>query len=305
MVMSFIKKTTDNIPNKNLKFRLHNHLKGRDEPRSLERVHASEVTKPDGFCPRYYALYDKTSLGPQGQWLSTSEKVTFKMGHDLQDSVVNWFADMDLAVGNWSCLSCDTVHKLMKRPYKCTKCQAKGFKPIEVRFKSTYSDISCGIDMLVMLGGTKLIPVEIKTMDKDQFKALVAPLAEHRIRTSLYLKCIAESSHEFSEQVDTDNAKIFYVSKGGYGCADPDLFKWGLNEKFSPFKEFDIKRDDSILKDLEVPALVLKEFRAGKSGVPCGICSTAMTKRATYCAMKKDCWSGDFPPEVQWKGCAS
>ena len=122
--------------------------------------------------------------------------------------------------------------------------------------------------MLVALGEKKLKPIELKTMDKDQFKDLKGPLAEHRLRTNLYLRIMAESSSPWSNTVNHEKATVLYVSKGGWGCADPQLKEWGLKEEFSPFKEFEISRDDSQTDDLADRARTVKEFRAGKVGMP-------------------------------------
>ena len=46
---------------------------------------------------------------------------------------------------------------------------------------------------------------------------------------------------------------------------------------------------------------MVKAFREGKVGMPCGICSTAMAKRAQGCQMKTVCFSGAFPPEYDWQ----
>src|SRR5262245_20381392 len=96
MPITFLKKAKDLHPVHSLKYLLHNHLTGFDPARPLIRVHASEMTK-DSFCPRMYALADKTKLKQKDQWLKTSEQVTYELGRQLQDSVVNWFADMGKA----------------------------------------------------------------------------------------------------------------------------------------------------------------------------------------------------------------
>jgi rubrerythrin len=300
MAISFVKKLKDVTPQNSVKFLLHQHLNGAEPARPLKRIHASELTKEAGFCPRYYALHDVTKKKPKDRWLTTSENVTFRMGRDLQDAVVHWFADMGKAIAHWQCLGCGHMHQFTLRPHKCEICGSKSFKPDEVRFESAISGASCGIDMLVNLGEPKLRPVEIKTMEKDQFKELKAPLAEHKQRTNLYLRIIDESEQHWSNLVNTQKATVLYVSKSGYGCSDPGLAKWGLSEKFSPFKEWDITRDDKLTEEPTRRSLIVKNFREKLIGMPCGICTTSMSKRAIGCEFKKDCWSGDYPPEYEW-----
>lgn len=297
--LTFAKKAKDFMPTGSLKYLLHDHLSGPEKERPLTRVHASELTKPEGFCPRYYALHDALEAKPKDRWLSAADVVTYRMGNDLQDQIVHYFADMGRAVGHWKCEACHHVHQFTKRPPKCTHCGCKKFKPEEVRFESALNGASCGVDMLLEMGGQKLVPVELKTMIKDQFKELLAPLSEHRLRTNLYLRLIAECDHSWAGLVDTNRAKVLYVCKGGY-VADPDLKKWGLTDTYSPFKEFDVTRQDSATDAIAKRAQVVKDFRDGKVGMPCGICPTAMAKRAAFCSMKKACFSGDHAPSYEW-----
>ncbi|MBN7763677.1 hypothetical protein JYP52_21295 [Nitratireductor aquibiodomus] len=297
----FLKKAKELVPKKTAKFFLHQHLSGFEKARPLALVHASELTRPGGFCPRYYALHDVTGQKPKDQWLSASERMTFQIGRDQEKNIVLWFADMGRAVCHWKCVACGSVHEFCLRPEKCKVCGTRKFDPKEVRFTSTKTGASCGVDMLLALGGPRLIPHEIKTMDKDQFKALQAPLAEHKWRTNLYLRIIAESDYPFASQIETSHGYILYTTKGGYGCADPEVKKWGLSDNFSPFKEFEIERKDADTKDLAKSAKVVKDFRDGKVGMPCGICSWPTSKRAAGCAIRKACFSGDYPPEYDWK----
>jgi hypothetical protein len=105
--------------------------------------------------------------------------------------------------------------------------------------------------------------------------------------------------------VSTERATILYVSKGGYGCADDSLKGWGIKEQFSPFKEFEIARNDAATQYLSDRAKIVKDFREGKTAMPHGLCATAMSKRAKGCSQVAACWSGKFPPGHKWEGCRS
>ena len=191
------------------------------------------------------------------------------MGSMLQDIVVQAFADMKKAIGHWRCRACNHLHEFQLRPWACAACGVEGWPSRRRRSGSRApsaarraASISCS-----RLGEPKLRAIEIKTIDKDMFKdkhtkkELVAPLAEHKLRTAFYLRIIAESDHPWASMVSTDAATILYVSKGGYGCQDPTLKTWGLKEQFTPFKEFTIKRDDKMVESLQ-PA------RQGHQGFP-------------------------------------
>lgn len=296
MALGFLKKAA---PEASLKFWLHQHLNGPSAGRSTSHVHASDMTKHDGFCPRFFALADVTKMKTNPEWLDTSHNVTFTLGRWMQDQIVDWFADMGKAICHWKCVSCGTMHEFTKRPEKCKTCGCKTSKPIEVRFESAVTGASCGVDMLLAMGEPKLRPVEIKTIRPEDFKALVAPLAEHRTRTNLYLRIIEESGNPL---VATNKATVLYVTKGGYGCQDNDLKAMGLKERFSPFKEFSVTRQDSDTNAICARAKVVKDFREGKVGMPRGICTTALTPRACSCSLKEVCFSGEHAPVYNWEG---
>src|SRR5206468_1295286 len=125
--------------------------------------------------------------------------MTYAIGHMVQAQVIEYLAEIGKAVCHWRCLGCGHDHLFTTRPTHCVKCPSRAFKAEEVRFTSAKTGASAGIDILASLGEPKLTPVEIKTMNPDDFKTLVAPLAEHKQRTSLYLRIIAESDHSWSK----------------------------------------------------------------------------------------------------------
>ena len=298
--MHFAKKLKDFMPQRNLRYLLHDHLSGMAPQRGIKKVHASELTRPEGFCPRFYALADVSRFKPKDAWLGAADVATWQLGRMWQDSIVHWFADMGRAVGHWRCRACNQLHEFQKRPVRCAGCASRAFDPVEVRFESAASGASCGIDMMVDVGDPLLLPVEIKSMAKDQFKDLLAPLAEHRLRTALYLRLIAESEHPWASLVQHDRAKVLYVCKGGY-VADAELRRWGLADRYSPFKEFDVGRDDAQTEEPSRRARVVKDFRSGAVAMPAGICSNALAKRARQCPLAKLCFSGDHPPAYHWQ----
>lgn len=299
-VLTFAKKPADLVPKDSLRFLLHKHLACFEPGRPLKRVHASELTKDGGLCPRYYALHDLTGADPKDRWLTTSENMTYRLGHALQREVTHIFADMGKVMAHWRCQSCKTLYEFQKKPAKC-QCGCKAFEAEEVRFESAVNGASCGVDMLFIPSGPKLKVTELKTMAADEFKTLVAPLAEHKLRTGMYLRLIEESKHPWSNLVDTKEATILYISKSAYGNAAPDLKSMGLSDTFSPFKEFPVGRNDKDTTPLLHPAKVVKQFRDKKIGMPCGVCATAMSKRAQGCGMRKACFSGQFPGEHEWQ----
>lgn len=294
--MIFTKKLRDTVPNDSVRYLLHKHLSDYQDVRPLSSVHGSSVTKDGGICARMYGLADLTGEQEQPEWLTTSQAVTFELGHMLEARLIHWFSDMGFAITNWVCQSCGTVADFSARPEECYGCGNRMLKPENYRFVSKKTGISCGIDLMLKRPAHHLIRIlEIKTMDKDEFKELKAPLAEHRLRTQLYLRCIAESDDPRAKLIDTTAATILYTTKGGYGVKDPEMKLWGLHDSFSPFKEFKVLRNDKDLDDMVEPAKKVLMFRKGLMGLPQHVCPHANVDRAKTCRFKKACFSGDYP----------
>jgi hypothetical protein len=137
--------------------------------------------------------------------------------------------------------------------------------------------------------------VEIKTIKGDDFKTLAAPLAEHRLRTALYLRIVSQSDHVMAGHVDDQVATVLYLSKG-HGIADPSLKAMGVNESLSPFKEFQVYRDDAMTDPLVKSAAAYTAWRKGQEGMPAGVCASMTDKRAKTCQVAQYCFGGLFPP---------
>lgn len=281
-----------------LKYLLHNQLSTVDEPRSLDILHASDLTKEDKpFCPRYRALLLKHGDKRKSTKLGTSMHITYQWGRWIENQVRNvWLRQY--VIGDWSCGSCGYVYKAQTAPdtEACPNCKASGkiSDYIEPRAYSPHYETSCGIDFFLWRGDT-LTPVEIKSMDKDMFRDLKAPLAEHRHRTKFYLDLLEHSTWmDYDVKINVDYAHILYVCKG-FGFADNYEGRAGIDDaKFSPFKEFIIKRGEhKDMKSLYDKALQVKKFK--KTGVlpKREVCSTYTCKRAKWCEVKYECFGED------------
>lgn len=295
--MNFIKKGNAEGYKSSLKYHLHKHMAGWRPARSISRVHASDLMNPKGeFCPRQYALMDILKTTPKDQFIGTSLNVTFAIGGFVEDVVVGSFADMGMAVGDWRCSTCNTLHEFGKRPKACktTGCNSNQFKYQEIRVKSEKSGISCGIDLLLDTGKIKLEIIELKSMKGEDHKALKAPLAEHKFRTNIYMRCAEESNHPKKDLINTKQATILYVSKG-FGSKDEEVAKYDfMDAGFSPYKEFKIVRDDELTQSKVDLATSLKIFRETGGAIPDKICNTSFCPRAKFCPVLVECFSGKY-----------
>lgn len=303
--LTFLKKNVDRVKSRTARYYLHQYHQGYDPARPLINIHASELTKPD-FCPRYYALAGELDYKPPNKWLTTSEQITFRMGRDHEKNIVMDFANMGRAYCHWECKVCGHVEPFQLLPDDaCTGCGRKVlhdgtpvWKPKEPRAVSTKTGASCGLDMVLNLDRPLLVIHEVKTMDKDEFKALKGPLAEHRERTNFYMRIVDEadeSEFPWKTKIDLQEAWIIYTTKGGYGCIDPSVSEQGITEKFTPFKEYKITRDDKATNHLAKAAKQVTDYRLGKGGMPEGICAHILDKNAAGCGLKKPCFSGNYP----------
>jgi hypothetical protein len=305
MAMSFIKKPIEKSTG--LRKLLHRQLAGVDQARPITRIHASDVTydaRP--FCPRERAYLIANGKKPGTQRISTSEHMTFGIGHAVEDMIIDAFVEMGRAIGDWECMHCGRMHRFSKKPVVCSNkdCGHKHFKYVELRVTSPVTGVSCGIDLVLDMPGDALHSVvEIKSMDKEVFKSLVAPLAEHDKRSKLYLQSLAESEEPWTNLVRTDRAFILYSTKGGYGNACEEVPMWDFwDAPFSPFKDYVIQRDDaSIAKVVEKPLQykawsdAVQAWRdAGEIGtaptLPPRICTSSLEKRAKACSCQVECW---------------
>ncbi len=240
---------------------------------------------------------EKCNVPGNPEFITTAQKLVFYQGQIMEGGIQKWAHGVGIGVGHWKCGACGRIHDtdIGPKPSACLDCGFGLFHYEQVRAKSQDSGISAGLDLLVKLPGLdKLRIIECKTYPKDEFQALATPLAEHRDRTRLYLRC-AEEDPRYADIIDTEYAHVFYVSKGGWGQKSGLPKKWGIADgPWSPFKEFLIRADhDSV----EPYAKKARPLWAWKNGGPMcgGICSTGFDKAAQKCEVLKECFSGDHP----------
>lgn len=278
-----------------IKKMLHKRIAGFQKGRPLKTIHASAITyKEKPFCAREHSIYSITDVQPVDEFLSTALSITFQQGRYIQAKINDeWLGD--IMVGDWKCLNCHTTHKDCKKPKVPCKCGSQLWRYEEPNIVSEYSGISGGLDVVADINLDKFVMVEVKTIDKDKFKTLQAPLAEHRERTQLYLRLINESKQELAQQIDTSQATILYVSKS-YGFKDLDIREYEFSDDtFSPFKEFKVKANHKGCYKASELGKSVKDFREGLTPIPAKICKTILDKRAKQCCCFKECFSKKYP----------
>ncbi len=290
-------------PSFSIKRELHNSIAGMESPRPHFPLRASDLlSQTHEFCPREHAFLDIGVAKKKGQFVGTAQRMTFDHGKFMEDQIRNKYL-RHLAVGHWGCSVCGGKHPTFG-PVPLMKCPKCGYGNRwvyeEPRFEDPYTSVSGGLDMLAKTQTTKLKILEVKTIAPEKFKELAIPLSEHRARTNLYMSLASKSVLEHSDRVDTKSAIIVYVTKS-FGFKDTTLKDLGVKDAgFSPFKEFVIKRDDSLLSTPMARARTLKVWRDTQQGMPCGICANGLTKRAQACSAISSCFSGKYQSTLTW-----
>lgn len=267
--------------------RLRMTVGGHEKPRPHTKIHASAVTKTD-FCARQVALIDLTKPKIPDEYIPTALQTTFDIGNALGDLFrENWAASW--TYGHWECARCDEQRSFCTRPstHGCKSPRGHRWEYREVNFVSMQSTISGSIDAICELGAPKLFVTELKIMAPADFDALLAPLAEHRLRTNLYLRLIDESNSPYRDRFNLQQGKVLYISRG-YGK------KHAEHQEILPWKEYDVERNDAETQQFVDRGIMVKNWR--ETGVmPAGVCATSMEKRAQKCSLCKACFSGSYP----------
>lgn len=272
---------------------LNERLSHYEAGRSYAKIHASMLTSEDKkFCPREAALCDLLDIKPKDRFIPAALRATFDVGWATHHLVTDkWLTD--IAIGEWRCVRCHTVHAFGQRPYRCKSCQTKVLEYVEPVFTSKTYGYTGSIDVLLDLGQPKLVPCEIKSMDKDQFATLAAPLAEHRLRSVLYLQLIRDANEPIAQHIDGDEFRILYVSKG-YGKKTKEA------GTITPFKEYTVDRKGGLIDKYLSLAKSVKRYH-DEGVMPEGICPNSFHKRVKKCSCPKECWAGKYIAGVKVK----
>jgi len=291
---SFLKRSVDKVGKLIVKDLLHAKVGGSETARGQTTIHASDLTKQEpAYCPREVYLRQQAGLKRASQFLNVATAVTFNEGRDKQWRLNNdWLRD--IMWGGWVCRACNHISRPEFSKYptgNCDDCGYEVWEYVEPRIIDYITNVSGGIDAVIDVGEKKLRMIECKIMKGDNFKALQAPLSEHRVRTRLYLRQVAGSKQKFAKEIETDFAHILYIMRG-HGCKQED-------GRISPFKEFIVERNDAEVQHFLGMAHALTLSRKFDHIIPAGICKTQMENRARSCPVAKTCFS-EQPGTITW-----
>jgi hypothetical protein len=270
---------------------LHEALTEVEPARPVDRLHASSLTNPKGFCPREVALCMRLNRKPYPSKYDAPMLITFHEGRDKQARLNNHWLRHRM-VGDWYCLNCHKYFDFCKVPGKC--CSHPQVEYREVVFWHAATTARGSLDAILDVGKSLLRLVEFKIMAQDEWLELKAPLAEHRVRSELYLEIIKGSTHPKKHLIDTSRIHVVYCLRG-YGKLDK------VKNRFSPFKEYIVPANPQSANEyLTMAEAVVKSKATNWNLIPEGICETMFVKRASSCSVCKECFSGKFST-FKWK----
>jgi hypothetical protein len=276
---------------------VHERLTGVDSFHPHKALHASDLSSIERpFCPREFYLMDMLKVSREPRPLAAAMRMTFDVGIDSQRRLNNQYL-RDVMWGHWVCPHCSEEYRYCFDPGPCKVCEHKKLEYREVVAASLPHGIVGSIDAIVKTAMPKLRMVEMKTIDKDACKKLTEPQPEHVLRTNLYLQLIALSK-DLKHVVDSDTGHVLYTSKS-FGFLTEDYAADMPVEKFSPFKEYKIKRDPEALTEVLGKAECLHKCRVHHR-VPARLCESVDEKRAQACPVHQQCFSGQIPQQVTW-----
>lgn len=290
--MSWLQTAESVIGNDSLVGELHSALRNYADARSVSKIHMSDVTNPDRtFCPREFALCRQLDIPRKGRFIGAPLQATFDIGNAIHDLVrENWLGHLGL--GHWRCVRCDFEHKFTYRPAACKSCgqNKHRFEYVEVELKDPDTLVSGSLDFLTAFGRkTSYKVVEVKSIDKDQFKTLEAPMAEHRLRVQGYLELAKRSAKEVPIEIELTYGYVLYASKS-YGFKTDGVQGAGFTDTVSSFKEYRVDAaPEAIVPHLE-RALGVKEYETSGT-LPGPICYAITETRAKQCSAAKHCFS--------------
>jgi len=281
----FLKKATERAKKVGgIKDLIQREVGGFEKARSGKKIHASELTNDVEYCPRQIRLMELLEKKPRDKWIPGILRMTFDDGNAKQWQISNIYL-REYMVGHW-----DTPDKSFLGPWSVgPPDNEQNWSYVEPFFIDPISEAQGAVDGLVKFtGAEKLRMVEMKIMATSMFRDLKAPLAEHKLRTLLYLALIARSDHPHKNEIDTSKASVLYCLRG-HGVKDE-------TGEISPFKEFVVKRNDDAVEYLFDKAKELTLARGG-GPLPKQICPHQMCPRAEKCPVSKECFSVSISPD--------
>lgn len=245
--------------------------------RSATYLHVSDLL---GKCIRKMALSERLNLPMPAGTISESMNLTYAQGIAMHDYLKRKVGKghPDKLFGRWACLCGNTTtHPMLLENIPRIPCGDCGHPPSRYQELELHDDESMVVgspDITLYLGELDAYyPIEIKSMNYEQWKEIVRPLPDHIMQIVFYWMLMRRLGYSVTNQVS-----ILYASKGF-------IFK-------SPYKEFVIYPEEQIarLDDYLEEARALKEAKAGGPLPRRVVCSSMNCREAKECHVAVMCF---------------
>jgi CRISPR/Cas system-associated exonuclease Cas4 (RecB family) len=246
--------------------------------RNGEYLHVSDLINK---CARKIALSEKLGMAMPSERTMDSMALVYAQGHAIHDYVKGKFVRgyPDNIYGTWSCGCGETrTDPMVKTGVPKIHCEQCGGLSVN------YNELELRDDDLMIVGSPDVVlyldeyqvyyPLEIKSINNDDWKEIARPKPDHIIQVLFYWYLMRKLGYSVPSQVS-----VLYVNKGF-------VFK-------SPFKEFIIYPEDNLhrLDDYIEEARLLKEARQGGELPARSECSSPQCKSAKECHVAVPCFA--------------
>lgn len=233
-----------------------------------------------GCCEREHCISAQHGL-PTATTVNGAMRMIWAIGRAVEKHIrqgVIEARDYHGVYGNWQC-PCGAVDYMGEfvRGRICNRCTKEANRYFEPKLTNDFMRVVGSPDLTLVEQGWYM-PVEIKSMNKEQFDALEAPLADH---------CIQGASYRWMyEQMGFPVLDVVPVV---YGRKD---YKFGGS--YSIYKEYHVPYDNwhrQVENNMNTARLIAAHNEDGTLPPRCAGCTSPTSPRAKQCSRSTLCWN--------------
>ena len=266
--------------------------------------HVIHVTDLLSFCPRKFALCVKEDLKYHDpQRFPSKTFFTFALGRKVQDIIISRYSKGEnKLVGTFKCVICrKEFFDIIPADNKCPYCKEKTkfiYKDTRLVNDSYGYPIIGQVDMFLYYPPRYILPVEIKSIDGEEFVTLSEPHSNYAKQLGLYMWLLTHpGTRIFKETVKavekrlhlkfiTKKGVILYASKGSKANKEIEIPEHIDN---LPILTFTIQQPKLFIEDTIDSMETIAKF-ARSNRLPKVLCSSDLDMMARSCHVKRVCF---------------
>lgn len=252
-----------------------------EAPRTLgNREGLTHLSSLLNVCPREHVIARRFNIS-RPQAVTGGHRVVWKFGRAVEDHVRSSILaarERRNIYGVWKCVCKHTAHTGFHPPAAtCPRCRLPLDRYYEVELIDPDNGVTGSPDMLLVERGW-FVPVEVKSMNKDDFDKLSAAVPDHALQVAGYWRILRALGYRVHAE-----ARLIYVRKE---------FLWGGRNRV--YKEF-VVRPETLSPLTEAMFSAGREIQdhlqAGSTPDRITGCHSATCSRARSCSVSDVCWS--------------